>query len=75
MKKFTPEQNIPLHEDLGLKKSIEINNSSNNRNVDINKLLNRVKINKQNELKKKIIFFCSSISILIFSATLISFIK
>ena len=75
MKKFTPEQNIPLHEDLGLKKSIETNFKSNNRNVDINKLLNRVKINKQNELKKKIIFFCSSISILIFSATLILFIK
>ena len=43
---FTPEQDIPLHEDLGLKKSIETNFKSNNRNVDINKLLNRVKINK-----------------------------
>ena len=75
MKKFTPEQNIHLHNDLGLKKSIDINFNSNHRNVDINKLLNRIKINKQTELKKKITFFCSSISILIFSAMLISIIK
>ena len=43
--------------------------------VDINKLLNRVKVNEKNETKKKIIFF----SLLIFGlglvGTFISFIK
>ena len=57
MKKFIPEQNIPLHDDLGIKNSTETNFKNNHRNVDINKLLNRVKTNKQNELKKKNYFF------------------
>ncbi|MDB9936561.1 hypothetical protein OAD13_00755 [Candidatus Pelagibacter sp.] len=43
--------------------------------VDINKLLNRVKINKYNEKKKKIIFFSLSTLLLIVIGTLISILK
>ena len=43
--------------------------------VDINKLLNRVKINQKNEIKKKIIFFsCSTLALGLF-ATLIAIIR
>ena len=35
------------------------------RNVDINKLLNRIKINKKNELKRKLFFICGSSSALV----------
>ena len=35
------------------------------RNVDINKLLNRIKINKKNELKRKFFFICGSSSALV----------
>ena len=43
------------------------------KNVDINKLLNRVKINKKNELKRKLFFICGSSSALVlFSIFIIS---
>jgi hypothetical protein len=43
------------------------------RNVDINKLLNRIKINKKNELKRKLFFICGSSSALVlFSIFIIS---
>ena len=35
------------------------------KNVDINKLLNRVKINKKNELKRKFFLICGSSSALV----------
>ena len=35
------------------------------KNVDINKLLNRVKINNQKELRRKIIFICGVSSALV----------
>ena len=43
--------------------------------VDINKLLNRVKINKKNEIKQKIIFYSFSILGLSLFGTLITFLK
>ena len=43
--------------------------------VDINTLLNRVKIDKKNELKKKINYIVASVLILVIAALLISFIK
>ncbi|MDA7582748.1 hypothetical protein N8698_00565 [Candidatus Pelagibacter sp.] len=43
--------------------------------VDINKLLNRVKINKYNEKKKQIIFFSLSTLLLIVAGTFISFLR
>jgi len=43
--------------------------------VDINKLLNRVKINQKNETKRKIIFYSFVILGLSLLATLITFLK
>ena len=43
--------------------------------VDVNKLLNRVKINRQNEKKKKIIFFSSGIIPLSLVGTFLAIVK
>ena len=43
--------------------------------VDINKLLNRVKIDKKNEIKQKIIFYCSTILGLSLLGTFIALLK
>ena len=43
--------------------------------VDINKLLNRVKIDKQNETKKRIFFYSSTILALGIIATFITILK
>ena len=43
--------------------------------VDINKLLNRVKIDQKNETKRKIIFYSSTILGLFLLGTLITFLK
>jgi hypothetical protein len=43
--------------------------------VDVNKLLNRVKINRQNEKKKKIIFFSSGIILLSLVGTFLAIVK
>ena len=49
-----------------LKKKILLDLSDKKVNVNINMLLNRVKIEKQNEKKYKIIFFSFGILLLIF---------
>ena len=43
--------------------------------VDINKLLNRVKINQKNETKRKIIFYSSTVLGLSLLGTLITFLR
>jgi len=43
--------------------------------VDINKLLNRVKIDQKNETKRKIIFYSSTVLGLSLLGTLITFLK
>ena len=43
--------------------------------VDVNKLLNRVKINRQNEKKNKIIFFSSGIILLSLVGTFLAIVK
>jgi hypothetical protein len=45
------------------------------KNVDINKLLNRVKMNQQDEKKKLIVFFSYGILLLTFMGIFISTIK
>ena len=43
--------------------------------VDINRLLNRVKINQKNEIKQKIIFYSFTILVLSLSGTLIALLR
>ena len=57
------------------KKTIPVQYIDQKRIVDINKLLNRVRMDKKNENKKKIIFYSLTILILGFFSTLIIVIK
>jgi len=57
------------------KKTIPLQYIDQRRIVDINKLLNRVKIDQKNETKRKIIFYSSTILGLSLLGTLITFLK
>ena len=57
------------------KKTIPLQSIDQNRIVDINKLLNRVKIDQKNETKRKIIFYSSIILGLSLLGTLITLLK
>ena len=64
----------PINNTLNFKKrflSHSKNTTSNFKKVDINILLNRVKINKNNEMKKNIIFVTSIFVSLSFTAFII----
>ena len=57
------------------KKKIPLQYIDQKRIVDINKLLNRVKIDQKNETKRKIIFYSSAILALTLFSTFIVAIK
>ena len=57
------------------KKNIPVQYIDQKRIVDINKLLNRVKIDQKNETKRKIIFYSFIILGLSLLGTLITFLK
>jgi len=57
------------------KKTIPLHRINQERIVNIHKLLNRVRIDKKNETKKKIIFYSSAILVLSLFSTLIMIIK
>ena len=57
------------------KKTIPLQYFDQKRIVDINKLLNRVRLDKKNETKRKIIFYSSVILILSLFSTFIVVIK
>ena len=62
-------------ESQGRKKNIPVQYIDQKRIVDINKLLNRVKIDQKNETKRKIIFYSVIILGLSLLGTLIAFLK
>ena len=53
-----------LEENLIVKKTTQAIYLHPKINVDVNRLLNRVKINEQSEKKKKLLFFCLGILLL-----------
>ena len=57
------------------KKTIPLQYIDQKKIVDINKLLNRVKIDQKNETKRKIIFYSSTTLGLSLLGTLITFLK
>jgi hypothetical protein len=67
--------NKSINESKGQKKTIPVQYIDQKRIVDINKLLNRVRMDKKNETKRKIIFYSSSILALSLFSTLIVTIK
>ena len=67
------ESDITSNKDL--KKNIPVQYIDQKRIVDINKLLNRVKIDQKNETKRKIIFYSFIILGLSLLGTLITLLK
>ena len=64
-----------IDQNLNTKRLSEAQHISEKQVVDINKLLNRVKINQKNEIKQKIIFYSVTILMLFLLGTLIAFLK
>jgi len=55
-------------------KTIQLRHVDQKKIVDINKLLNRVRIDKKNETKRKIIFYsCSSMILFVLGAVIVNF--
>ena len=64
-----------IDQNINTKKLSKVQNISEKQVVDINKLLNRIKIDHKNETKRKIIFYSLSILGLSLLGTLITFLK
>ena len=64
-----------IDENINTKRLSEAQHIGERQVVDINKLLNRVKIDQKNETKRKIIFYSLVILGLSLLGTLISFLK
>ena len=64
-----------IDQNINTKRLSEAQHVSEKQVVDINKLLNRVKIDQKNETKRKIIFYSSTVLGLSFLGTLITFLK
>jgi hypothetical protein len=67
--------NKSVAEVLKVKKTLQTLDVTKKENVDINKLLNRVKVEKLNEKKKKLIFFSLGILLIIFMGIFLLIIK
>ena len=64
-----------IDQNINTKRLSEAQHIDKRQVVDINKLLNRVKIDKKNEIKRKIIFYSFSILGLSLSGTVIALLK
>ena len=64
-----------IDQNINTKKLSKVQNISEKQVVDINKILNRIKIDHKNETKRKIIFYSLSILGLSLLGTLITFLK
>ena len=64
-----------IDQNINTKRLSEVNYIGEKQVVDINKLLNRVKIDQKNETKRKIIFYSLTILALGLFSTLIMIIK
>ena len=75
MQKTYFHDNKHFSEKNGQKKAISVEQINQKKRVDINKLLNRVRIEKKNDNKRKIIFYSSVILSLGLFSTLLIIIK
>jgi len=64
-----------INQNVNTKRLSEVQSIGEKQVVDINKLLNRVKIDQKNETKQKIIFYSSVISGLSLLGALITYLK
>ena len=67
--------NKSIDQNINTNKLSKVQHIGEKQIVDINKLLNRVKINQKNEIKQKIIFYSLTILMLFLLGTLITFLK
>ena len=75
MRKVYFHNQKPIDQNINNKRLSETKCISEKQVVDINKLLNRVKTDKKNEIKRKIIFYSLSILVLSLFGSLITFLK
>ena len=75
MRKVFYHNEKSIDQNINTKKLSKVQNISKKQVVDINKLLNRIKIDHKNETKRKIIFYSLSILGLSLLGTLITFLK
>ena len=75
MRKVYFHNDKSIDQNINTKRLSEAQHVSEKQVVDINKLLNRVKIDKKNEIKRKIIFYSLVILGLSLLGTLITFLK
>jgi len=75
MQKMYFHNNKSIDQNLNTKKLSKVHSVSEKQVVNINKLLNRIKIDHKNETKRKIIFYSLSILGLSLLGTLITFLK
>ena len=64
-----------IDQNINTKRLSEVNHIGEKQVVDINKLLNRVKIDQKNETKRKIIFYSSTVLGLSLLGTFITLLK
>ena len=64
-----------IDQNINTKRLSEVQHVSEKQVVDINKLLNRVKIDQKNEIKRKFIFYSLTILTLSLLGTLITVLK
>ena len=69
------DNNKPISKSKSQKKTIPVQYIDQKRIVDINKLLNRVKMDKKIETKRKIIFYSFIVLGLSLLGTLVAFLK
>ena len=75
MRKVYFHNNKSIDQNINTKRLSEAQHVSVKQVVDINKLLNRVKIDQRNETKRKIIFYSSTVLGLSLLGTLITVLK
>ena len=75
MRKVYFHDDKSIDQNINTKRLSEVQQVSEKQVVDINKLLNRVKIDQKNETKRKIIFYSLSILGLSLSGTIIALLK
>ena len=75
MRKVYFHNDKSIDQNINTKRLSEVQHVSEKQVVDINKLLNRVKIDQRNETKRKIIFYSSTVLGLSLLGTFITLLK
>ena len=75
MRKVYFHNDKSIDQNINTKRLSEVQHVSEKHVVDINKLLNRIKIDQKNEAKRKIIFYSSTVLGLSLFGILITYLK